>query len=226
VCSSYTWRVREDSTIFKPSSQSEKRSRKPGRKSLKEATDAQLIALCQADYAPAWDALIERYAALIYTVARRAGLPDADAQEVFQEVCLILFEHLDSLRNVERLSSWLITITRRTVWKSKRKTVPQSFSEAMPEDWMMETATTIAGAQTEATPEESVLNTERNWLVRVALAELSPACQELLTLLYVHDPPASYAEAAQKLKIPLNSISPTRSRCLQRLKEIMEKKES
>ncbi|MDX1935041.1 MAG: sigma-70 family RNA polymerase sigma factor [Capsulimonadales bacterium] len=183
-----------------------------------------MVALCLANHPPAWDALIGRYAALLFTTARRLGLPDADAEDVVQEVSILLYEHLADLRETTRLPHWLITTTRRAAWKRFRRENIPPFSEAVSEEWLLESAIPV-GKESGGTPEEILLEMERAWEIRVGMERLSPTCQRLLHLLYVQEPPASYADAAHQLQIPLNSVSPNRSRCLQRLKEILEKSE-
>ena len=72
----------------------------------------------------------------------------------------------------------------------------------------------------DAHPEEAeaeVLMAERNAALREAFHQLPPRCQELIGLLLA-DPPVTYAEISDKLGIPIGSIGPTRSRCLDRLR--------
>ena len=47
----------------------------------------------------AWDALVERYSPLIWSICRRCQLDRADAEDVGQAVWLRLVEHLGSLRD-------------------------------------------------------------------------------------------------------------------------------
>ena len=54
----------------------------------------------------AWDALVERYSPLVWSICRRYRLSDADAEDVFQTVWMRLVEQLDSLRDPAALS-WL-----------------------------------------------------------------------------------------------------------------------
>ncbi|MFG0253196.1 MAG: RNA polymerase sigma factor [Phycisphaerales bacterium JB038] len=61
--------------------------------------------------------LVDRYARLIYSIARDCGLGSADAEDAFQNVFLALHRRLDSLRDQTRLSSWLITTARRECWR-------------------------------------------------------------------------------------------------------------
>jgi hypothetical protein len=63
----------------------------------------------------AWDALVERYAPLIWSICRRHGLgrADRDAEDVAQNVWLQLVNRLGTLRDPAALPGWLITTTRR-----------------------------------------------------------------------------------------------------------------
>ena len=61
----------------------------------------------------AWDALVERYASLIWSICRRYQLGGADAEDVAQAVWLKLVDHLDHLRTPAALPGWLSTTARR-----------------------------------------------------------------------------------------------------------------
>jgi RNA polymerase sigma factor (sigma-70 family) len=61
----------------------------------------------------AWDALVERYAPLIWSVCRRHRLGDTDADDVGQNVWLQMWDHLDAIRDPAALVGWLVTTTRR-----------------------------------------------------------------------------------------------------------------
>src|SRR5580692_10240464 len=100
------------------------------------APDSQLIAACLAGDASGWDRLIARYQGLIYTLARRMGMSSVDADDVFQNVCLRLYQHLADLRDTRRLAAWLISTTRREVWHLRRhRGAPsvQDLSECKPD---------------------------------------------------------------------------------------------
>jgi DNA-directed RNA polymerase specialized sigma24 family protein len=57
----------------------------------------------------AWDALVERYAPLIWSICRRYRLRDADADDAAQRVWLQLLNHLGELRDPAALPGWLST---------------------------------------------------------------------------------------------------------------------
>jgi RNA polymerase sigma factor (sigma-70 family) len=80
-----------------------------------------LVAACLAGDSASWDALIARYQGFIYALALRMGLSAPDADDVFQNVCLSLFQHLGELRDANRLSSWLATMVKQEVWRLGRR---------------------------------------------------------------------------------------------------------
>jgi RNA polymerase sigma factor (sigma-70 family) len=61
----------------------------------------------------AWDALVERYAPLVWSVCRKYRLDRADAEDVGQTVWLRLVDQLARLRDPDALPGWLLTTTRR-----------------------------------------------------------------------------------------------------------------
>jgi DNA-directed RNA polymerase specialized sigma24 family protein len=54
------------------------------------------------------------------------------------------------------------------------------------------------------------------------LSLLDERCRELLTELYLRAEPADYAEVAKRLKMAVGSIGPTRARCLEKLRALLE----
>ena len=68
-----------------------------------------------------------------------------------------------------------------------------------------------------ATAEDELLMAERHAALREAFTDLPVNCQQLLALL-IAEPPVPYAEISVRLGIPVGSIGPTRSRCLDRLR--------
>lgn len=196
-------------------SPSDNRTRRYARQS-----DEKLIAGCLSGDATAWDTLIARYAPLIFALPVRMGLSQADAEDIFQEVCLLLFNHLHSLRDVQRVAGWLISTTKREVWRLARRRGVTLVSEMADEGQEWENAQPV-GKQEATPPDRLVLALEEQHLVRQALERLPDRCRDLLTLLYVNDPPASYAEVAQYLHIAVGTIGSARARCLERLHKLL-----
>ena len=69
--------------------------------------------------------------------------------------------------------------------------------------------------------DEGLLAEERAQAVRDALSCLPGQWRRLVELLMA-DPPASYAEISDQLGLPVGSIGPTRGRCLERLRILLQ----
>jgi RNA polymerase sigma factor (sigma-70 family) len=173
---------------------------------------ADLVAGARNGDQPAWDALVERYAPLIWSICRgyRLGDADADAGDVAQRVWLQLVRHIDQVRDPAALPGWLATTTRRECLRVLR-TAPGPHLAG----YGLEAGLT-AGEQT-LPAEHELLAAERQAALREALLALPPCCQQLITLL-IQDPPVPYARISATLGIPVGGIGPTRRRCLDKLR--------
>jgi RNA polymerase sigma factor (sigma-70 family) len=158
----------------------------------------------------AWDALVERYAPLIWSICRRYRLARADTDDVAQTVWLRMVTHLGQLRNPAALSGWIATTTRRECVKACQAARPShpALRELDPGS--------VPDPAAEPT-EAGLLAAERHAALRQAFTSLSADGQRLLALL-LEDPPLPYAEIAARLGIPVGSIGPTRRRCLHKLR--------
>jgi RNA polymerase sigma factor (sigma-70 family) len=178
---------------------------RPGHDDL---TVADLVARARKGERQAWDALVGRYASLIWSICRRFRLTDADADDVGQNVWLQLVDHLDTLQCAAALPGWLATTTRRECLRALRATqgAQGAFADvAMIPDPRDEPA------------EHGLLQAERHAALHEAFGHLSPFGQQLIGLL-IQDPPLPYAEISTRLGIPVGSIGPNRSRCLDQMR--------
>ena len=77
-------------------------------------SDSELVARCRAGDQQAWAELVDRFSRYVYAISVQAfRLPDADAEDVFQEVFARAYEHLDKLRDDAAVRPWLAQLTRR-----------------------------------------------------------------------------------------------------------------
>jgi DNA-directed RNA polymerase specialized sigma24 family protein len=63
---------------------------------------------------------------------------------------------------------------------------------------------------------------ERQQAVREAIESLAERCRELLTLLFYQHEEHAYSEIARRMDMPVPSVGPTRARCLEKLKKILQ----
>jgi RNA polymerase sigma factor (sigma-70 family) len=161
----------------------------------------------------AWGQLVDRYARLVWALTREFKLDESDAADVSQATWLRLFEHIDRLDHPERVGSWLAATARNECLRSlaTRKRL------VLVQDEVMLKADVASGSEID----ERLLAEERVQDVRKALSHLPWRWQRLLELLMA-DPPASYAEISSQLELPIGSIGPTRGRCLEMLRRLLQ----
>jgi RNA polymerase sigma factor (sigma-70 family) len=159
---------------------------------------------------PAWDALVERYAPLIWSICRRHRLGGADADDVGQSVWLHLVDQLDKIRDPAALPGWLATTARRECLRVLRTT-----RGPLAAGYVLDAE--ILPDERSRTAEQELLEAERHAALREAFLALPPCGQQLIALL-IQDPPVPYTEISARLGIPVGSIGPNRSRCLDKLR--------
>ena len=169
---------------------------------------ADLVAGARNGDGQAWDALVERYAPLIWSICRRYGIGGPAAEDVVQHVWLHLVESLNDLRDPAALPGWISTTTRRECCRIRRVQGLVADDTQVLENLPDEHAKTV---------EHELLMAERHATLREAFARLPLPFQRLLALL-IADPPVPYAEISARLGIPVGSIGPNRSRSLDRLR--------
>jgi DNA-directed RNA polymerase specialized sigma24 family protein len=84
------------------------------------AATAELVARASVGEQAAWDQLVERYGAMVWTVARGHDLGLEDAAAVSQVTWLRLTQHLGSLSQPDRLGVWLFTTATREASRMRR----------------------------------------------------------------------------------------------------------
>lgn len=160
----------------------------------------------------AWAAIVDRFAGLVWAVARSYRLTDADAADVTQATWLKLVQHLTRIREPACLGAWLAMTTRREALGLLRRAgrdVPVGDAQDM------------SGSDGgEPPPEHRMLQVEQRAELWAAFELLPGRCRQLLRVLLA-DPPPSYQEAAAAVGIPVGSVGPTRLRCLAVLRRLL-----
>jgi len=183
-------------------------------------TDKELFIACRNGDESSWEALVDRYQRLIYTIPRRAGLDQDQASEVFQDVFVTLLEKIDDINDPDRLHAWLVTAARRKTWRLLTKERSLRGVHADEEDDGEDDLAHLVDDN--PLPDEVLLRLEEQHRVRTAVAALDERCQKLLTLLYYQTEPPSYADIADAFGTSEGSIGPTRARCLKKLLRLLE----
>ncbi|HEX5435091.1 MAG TPA: sigma-70 family RNA polymerase sigma factor, partial [Candidatus Angelobacter sp.] len=176
-----------------------------------DSEDARLISACLQGDQRAWETLIDKYKKLIYSIPFKYGAGTEDAADVFQSVCIEVFNSLGQLKNADSFRSWLITVTVRQSYRWKRKQSNHLELDALEPEIAEELASVP----------ETVLQVQQEQSVREVVEKLPPRCSELVRLLFFEQPPLPYAEVARRLGLATGSIGFVRGRCLERLRKIL-----
>jgi len=170
-------------------------------------SDSELVARCRAGDQQAWAELVDRFSRYVYAISVQAfRLSDADAEDVFQEVFARAYQHLDGLRDDAAVRPWLAQLTRRLCIDRLRA----SARERPTADEELE----LAGS------EETLTLLEEALTVHEALAEIPEHCREILDRFFARD--ESYKTIGDALDLPSGTIASRISRCLARLRELLE----
>ncbi|MET8759278.1 sigma-70 family RNA polymerase sigma factor [Lentzea sp. NPDC004782] len=156
-----------------------------------------------------WDALVERYSRLVWSVPRSFRLSHADAADVYQCTWLCLAEHLTRIRRPERLGAWLVrTATRQSIAVLRTRGREVSLDRWEPVSVLPQ-------------PDEVVVTNDRQRRLWTALMTLNERCQRLLCIA-AHSPELSCAQVADALGMNVSSVGRTRTRCLSALRRKLE----
>ena len=168
-------------------------------------SEGELVARCRAGDAAAWNDLVERFSRYVYAICTQGfRLSEHDAEDVFQDVFTRVYTHLDRLRDDDAFRPWLAQLTRRTCIDRLRSGARESPVEELEPPELDETLATLDDAMT----------------VHAAMAGLPENCQEILDRFFAQD--ESYRTIGEALDLPAGTIASRISRCLDRLKSLLE----
>ena len=185
--------------------------------------DTTLIDRCRQGDAQAWELLVQRYQRLVYSIPRRAGLDNEQAADVFQQVFVALFENLHRLERPDRLTAWLATTARRESWRiSRQQRTTDTVSRLSAAD-DQGTSPLDMLPDTALLPDEQLEQLEQQHIIRQMVMTLDDRCREMLTMLFYQADPPPYSDIATDLQISVGSVGPMRARCLQKLRQSLEK---
>jgi len=170
-------------------------------------SDSELVARCRSGDQQAWAELVDRFSRYVYAISVQAfRLPEADAEDVFQEVFARAYEHLDGLRDDAAVRPWLGQLTRRLCIDRLRATSRERPTADEELD--------LAGSEETLTMLEDALT------VHEALSATPEHCREILDRFFARD--ESYRTIGEALDLPAGTIASRISRCLGRLRELLE----
>lgn len=181
--------------------------------------EADLLRACRDGNPAAWEAVVAKYERLVYSIPLRMGLDRDEAADIFQLTFSALLTSLDAIRDEAKLGGWLATVARRHTWAA----IGRSKAELSLSDISTDEANLAEDAAVLGAPNAGRIQTwEMSLWLDQGLAKLADKCRDLLTALYLDVTEPSYTDLAKRLNIAVGSIGPTRARCLERLRQLLQ----
>ncbi len=157
--------------------------------------------------------LMEQYKSRVYSYLVRAGVPEADRPDLFQEVFIKIHRSGRSYREEYPFESWLFAITANTVRSYYRTVMARAERERF-----LDQAETIE----QGTPEDlNQAHQTARWL-EMQIAKLPLPQREVLILCSTEK--MALKDAAQALDIPLNTAKTHLSRARAALAEKLQRR--
>ena len=172
--------------------------------------DARLVRECLAGHEEAWNALIDKYKNLIFSIPIKYGFSQDEATDIFQSVCVELLSELPKLREAQALPKWIMQITAHKCFHRKQQQQRVEVSDPNDE---------VLARSTPARAVEILRQAEEEQSLRQAMAELPERCRQLVRMLFFDEPARPYQEIAAELGIAMGSIGFIRQRCLEKLRK-------
>lgn len=186
---------------------------------------AELVAAAIDGSDAAWRALVARLERVVWKAVNMMTFDAEIRNDAFAATWLRLAERLDTIREPRKLPGWLATTATNEVRQilRQRSRLPIGLPDASPEvsggglGILLETLPGDAGDH-----DAGVIGAEEAAVVRDAFGHLDDRCREIITVLVLTDPPMAYDQASELLGRPIGSLGPTRQRCLDKLRKLLD----
>ncbi|HVV01706.1 MAG TPA: sigma-70 family RNA polymerase sigma factor [Verrucomicrobiae bacterium] len=178
---------------------------------VSETKDADLVARSMAGERDAFAEIVSRYQSLICSLTYSATGDVARSEDLAQDTFVAAWKQLRTIRDPERLRSWLCGIARNIINNSIRKANREPAHSAQPLD--------VAGERpaTELLPSEKLISSEESAIVWGALERIPESYREPLVLFYREN--ASIEMIATQLDLSQDAVKQRLSRGREMVRE-------
>jgi RNA polymerase sigma-70 factor (ECF subfamily) len=155
----------------------------------------------EAERSAAFDAMYERYARFVWRSVCRLGVPDHSADDVVQEIFLVVHRRLADFEERDRTVAWLYAIVIRVVRQYRRTTRRKSPTYG-PGATIVDPDTLVDGRR--PSPHEMAEREQAIRLLYAALDQMNDDRREVFVLSELEQ--LSAPEIAEALSINVNTI--------------------
>lgn len=166
----------------------------------------------------AFETVLEQFGPLILSVARRYALDTDDWEDLYQEICLRVYDRRASYSGLGSMGGWVNTVAHRTCRNWRRKRLARS---AVMERYAAEQAVSTPSSGRGANPLDQVIASEFEGKVGRALARLSARQADAFILTQVEGYDAR--EASQIMGVRVATVRSNLRHARRKLREFAER---
>jgi RNA polymerase sigma-70 factor (ECF subfamily) len=181
----------------------------------------ELIRRAQSGERDALEQLVISQKQYIYSIAMTIFHNTDDAEDLTQTAFIRLFRSIHQYNGDSKFTTWLYRLVinlGRDELRARRRKVP-IINPIATDDDELDPVTLISDTNIERDPQASLEQNETRRILVEALAQLDDQYRLTLTMLYFDD--MKYADIADILEIPLNTVKSHIRRGKERLREIL-----
>jgi len=157
------------------------------------------------------DLLVRLLTPVLWQVVRAYRLDRATSEDVVQTVWMTFVRRSETIGDPQAVVRWLTVTARRDALRTSRSVQRVEVTQ----DGVLDLRGDVQDS-----PENEVLRASRDEELWRAVSGLSRRCQMLLRVV-AFSPRPDYARLSAHLGMPMGSIGPTRGRCLQKLRALL-----
>jgi RNA polymerase sigma-70 factor (ECF subfamily) len=164
--------------------------------------------------------IFREYAPRIYNIARRMLGNDADAEDVMQEVLLLVIRKLDTFRGDSQIETWLHRVTVNAALALRQKRANRQKHEVGESNEELESSPPKASASNwGSSPEEPVLAAEQHAIIEKAIRTLPEPFRDVFVLADVEGLPNT--EIADMLSMSVPAVKSRLHRARLRMRDAL-----
>lgn len=188
-----------------------------------DSVSTSLLVRARANDRTAWERLADLFTPIVYTWVRRGGVPEADAEDVVQDVFLdvsrgLVRFHRDQLG--DSFGGWLRVLTRRRTCDYHRRGNPLAVGGSAARAVIEQVPDAVADAVADAEPTDDPTAEVVRRGLELVRDEFEPRTWQAFQAVAVNERPA--ADVAAEMGLSVGSVYMAKSRVLKRLREELD----
>lgn len=188
---------------------------------MHDSVSTSLLLRAQSNDRSAWERLADLYSPIVYTWVRRGGVPEADAEDVVQDVFLELSRGLSRFRRDQpgdSFGGWIRTLARRRTCDYHRRGALVGIGGSSTRLKLEQLPEAVADEDTDPTDDPTAELFQRG--LELLRPEFSERTWQAFHAVAMDERPA--AEVAAELEMTVGAVYMAKSRVLKRLREELD----